>query len=120
MGETGIEWRVTYTRYLGDKVRGTSKKDAFRFFDDDEKGLIGLEYTACLEIFDPRDMHWMLVGRIIKKSISNSYILLDNHGEPLSVTTLRRGILSDFFNIHHPTLYQFLSAINSPRANDYK
>jgi hypothetical protein len=120
MADTNCSWRVAYTRDLGEKRRGINKKDAFQFFDDDEKGLIGLEYTACLEVFDPINLRWILVGRIIRKNSSHQYILVDNHGNEVSPCKLGRGILSTFLQSSKPSVYQFLSAINSPIAKDFK
>ena len=120
MAKTTAEWRVTYVRNIGERVRGRNSWDAFKFFEDDEKGLLGLEYCAFLECKSPIDERWSVLGRVIKPgTLFDYYILQDLYGEQLSRGNLTSRVFTIFLKTQHPSVHDFLWSIDSPHANEY-
>lgn len=120
MAKTTAEWRVTYVRNLGERIRGLNSNEAFKFFEDDKKGLLGLEYCAFLECKSFASQNWAVLGRVIKKSdIYDYYILEDLHGEMLSAGSITSRIFTIFLKEKQPSVHDFLWSINSPHADKY-
>jgi hypothetical protein len=120
MAKRSAKWRVVYLRHLKDKVRGTGSYDEFKFFDDDEKGLLGVEYCAFLECMADTDDKWLMLGRIIKPGpTAGIYILQDIYGENFSPGTLTSRIFTILLRQQNPSVHDFLCAISSPKADLY-
>ena len=124
MDKTDTQWRVAYIRRLGDKARGLGPRDNFKFFDD--LGNLQASYCAFLEYKDYGDEFWTVVARIFVDTIYTdhlnggrieavNYVLVDDDGEKLTTTGLKRGILSTYLETHHPTFKQFMSVIDAKK-----
>ncbi len=120
MAGSTAEWRVTYVRSLNDRVRGLNNREAFKFFEDDEKGLLSIEYCAFLECKPFGNENWAVLGRVIKAGpVFDYYILQDMYGERLSPGTITSRIFTIFLKEKHPSVHGFLWSIDSPKADEY-
>ena len=105
MENRDTQWRVAYVRHLGDKQRGLGPRDNFKFFDD--LGSLKADYCAFLEFKEYGDEHWTVLARIFVGTLyvnhiglrqdgvleALEYILVDEKGEKLSKSSLKKGII---------------------------
>ncbi len=99
-------WRIAYKRSLSyKKMRGTKKKDHFKFIDDVD--WLADDYYALLEFKTDDDGPWFIAGQVRASTGGEHFTIIDDSGKLLVNTTFTKRFMKEYFK-NNPSYNELL------------